>query len=125
MLEKVGELIKVGTWEYIPDTGQITWSKETRRILGVDDRFQASAEAFWGFVHPDDLEKIQTAFADTIENGTEYNLKVRCITTRGEHITVRTACKTRYDVYGTLVSVAGVFQDISDMGHAFDQDGFL
>ena len=118
MLEKVGELIKMGTWEYHPDNQEVVWSKETRRILDFSKGFKASAEAFYECVVPEDVEKIKTAFESTVAHGTEYNIKLRCITKKGERITVRTACKTRYDIYGKLVSVSGVFQDITDLEEA-------
>jgi PAS domain S-box-containing protein len=116
MLEKAAEIIKLGTWEYYPETERITWSRETRRILGFDDHFEASAEAFYECVVPEDVEKIQTAFTETLERGTEYNLVLHCITRQGRRIRVRSACRTRYDVYGKLVRVSGIFQDITDGG---------
>lgn len=114
MLEQAGQLAKLGTWEYLPETETITWSKETRRILGVDDHFEASAEAFYECLVPEDAAKVSAEFAKVLDHGKGYNLRLRCINKRGERIIVRTACRARYDLFGALVRVSGIFQDITD-----------
>lgn len=122
MLEKAAEIIKMGTWEYYPESNKITWSRETRRILGVDDRFEASADAFYECLQPDDAEKIRGAFLKTLEDGTEYNLRLHCINKQGKHLIVRSACKARYDLFGKLIRVTGIFQDITDEGRSLADD---
>lgn len=121
MLEKAAEIIKMGTWEYFPENDQVTWSRQTRRILGVDDKFESSAEAFYKFVHPDDVEKIQTAFNKVVEDGTEYHVRLRCTSLDGRKLLVRTACTARYDLFGNLVRVTGIFQDITGDQMLFDE----
>ena len=122
MLEKAAEIIKMGTWEYYPETNRITWSKQTRRILGVDDDFPASADAFYECLYPEDAEKIKVAFAKTLADGSEYNLRLRCITKQGQHLIVRSASKARYDLFGKLIRVTGIFQDITNEKSAEDPD---
>jgi PAS domain S-box-containing protein len=114
MLEKAAEIIKMGTWEYFPESNTITWSKQTRRILGVDDDFPASADAFYECLYPEDAEKIKAAFLKTLADGSEYNLRLRCITKQGQHLIVRSACRARYDLFGKLIRVTGIFQDITN-----------
>lgn len=114
MFQQAGAVANLGTWEYYPETESITWSKETRRILGVDDHVEASAEAFYECLVPGDAEKVRTAFAKVLENGKGYDLRLRCVNKQGKHLKVRSTCRARYDLFGALVRVSGVFQDITE-----------
>ena len=57
LAEIVGDF---GSWQYNLDTETFTFSDNEYRLLGCDPQsFTASAEAFYQFVHPDDLEYVK------------------------------------------------------------------
>ena len=54
-LEEAQRIAHVGSWERELATGQLWWSDETCRIMGIEPgTFAGTLEAFLGFIHPDD-----------------------------------------------------------------------
>jgi PAS domain S-box-containing protein len=79
MSEKIAraqQLARVGSWEWNPGTGQIRWSAETYRMLGVPPDTTPSAEASLSLVHPDDQAKVKRAFKAAVR-GEPIDLEVR------------------------------------------------
>ena len=59
-MQMAQELGGIGTWDVDLETGQRSWSKNLRRIYGVDDDMEASHEAFMALVHPDDRADLRS-----------------------------------------------------------------
>ena len=47
------ESTKLGTWEYYPLTGEVSWSNECKRIYDVPDDLVVDMDFFTTHVHPD------------------------------------------------------------------------
>jgi len=62
--EKVAHL---GSWDWDIINNKLYWTDEIYRIFGVKPQeFEATYDAFIGFVHPDDRDKIKQAVEDTV-----------------------------------------------------------
>ncbi|MBU2548304.1 MAG: PAS domain S-box protein, partial [Proteobacteria bacterium] len=111
-LNSTGRMAKVGGWEFDPQSETIKWTEETHRIYGVAlDHVPSLAESMDAF-HPDEREKIAGAFIRALESGEPYDLEVRFINARGEHLWTRTICRPE-TVDGRVVMLRGTFQDVT------------
>lgn len=63
-LDLVEQLACLGSWEVDLTTDRVRWSREQRRIHGVDEGgAPATHRAFLGMVHPDDRAAVEAAMA--------------------------------------------------------------
>jgi len=60
-MQMAQELGGIGTWDADLKTGERTWSKNLRRIYGVDDDAVATHESFMALVHPEDRVNLEAA----------------------------------------------------------------
>lgn len=72
---------QLGTWDFYPLTGQLTWSDECRKIYGVPAGMEVNFEFFSEHIHPDDEEMVQEAITEAMEpeRGGEYDIQYRII----------------------------------------------
>ncbi|MDX1679972.1 MAG: PAS domain-containing protein [Akkermansiaceae bacterium] len=113
LLQQAGEIAKLGTWEYYPENGSLEWSRQTRKILGVDFAYEPSPEGFHELLAPDDAERARKAFEQALEDGTDFDLQLSCVNHKQEPLIIRYTSKTRFDLLGKLVRVTGIIQDIT------------
>ena len=121
-LQLAQELGGVGTWDSDLETGKTTWSKNLRRLSGVDDDAEESHESFMELVYPDDREGLDAAMATAVANGDhfefEYRLvrpndgELRWMLTRGDAVT---------GPDGHSIRFLGVAVDITDRHLAEEQ----
>lgn len=117
LLQEMGQLAKVGGWEFDPNTGKGTWTDEIARIHDIDPNITATAELGLSFFHGKHRNKIDAALKEATNNGTPYDLELEMITATGQKKWVRTICKPRVED-GKVVSIRGAFQDITDIKQA-------
>jgi two-component system, cell cycle sensor histidine kinase and response regulator CckA len=115
-LEKAEELAQVGSWVAdLSGSDRLTWSAETHRIFDVAiGGFEGTAEAFFRFVHPDDVETVRAAARAAIERGQPYNVEFRITTAAGQMRWVHEKGDVIRDPDGRAVRMIGTAQDISD-----------
>lgn len=61
------ESTKMGTWEYIPDRGQLTWSDECRKIYGIAADAPISFDLFSEYLHPEDKAFVDQKIARSMD----------------------------------------------------------
>lgn len=73
------ESTNLGTWEYIPATGELYWSKELREIYGIPETAPATMEAFAAHIYPEDYAWVQAQIAAAMDpdTGGRYDLSYR------------------------------------------------
>ncbi len=80
LLAQAEKLAGVGSWEWDPIGGEVTWSDELYRILGLDaGGFVPSFEAYLERVHPDDRRQSATAVAGALLEGKPFVLQERIV----------------------------------------------
>jgi PAS domain-containing protein len=57
-LAEAQRIAHVGSFELDLDSGEMTWSEEHYRILGLDSTLQPSTDLMVSMVHPDDLARV-------------------------------------------------------------------
>ena len=110
------ESTSLGTWEYIPTTGELYWSKELRQIYGIAETAPATMDAFAAHIYPEDFAWVQAQIAAAMDpvTGGRYDLSYR-ITRFDNH-------ETRWiKVQGSVYFDEGVA--VRFIGTAFDITG--
>lgn len=118
-LKEAQKLARLGNWELDIVNNQLTWSDEVYRIFDLEPQeFAASYDAFLAYVHPDDREKVNRAYKDSLKNKRIYDVVHRLIMKSGEIKYVNERCYSEYDEKGKAVRSVGIVQDISDLKKA-------
>jgi PAS domain S-box-containing protein len=113
---------KVGSWETDLQTLQVNWSNETHRIFGSNpDKFEASHSAFLGFIHPEDREKVDAAFEDSLHKSGFSSMEHRIITLQGIEKWVKENWSVTRDEKGSPMLAVGTCQDITVSKKAADK----
>jgi hypothetical protein len=119
---------QIGQWELdltATGGGQLYWSDFIFELFRVDKkRFPASYEAFLNAIHPDDRDKVDQAYRNSLETKQPYNISHRLLFpsstnkddggAEDEIVWVREMCRTEYDEEtGKPLYSIGVVQKIS------------
>jgi signal transduction histidine kinase len=72
------QLLEAGSWDYDVTSGTVEWSAGQCRLYGVDPiTFEATYDAWFAMVHPDDREMISRTMAEAIELVDDYGFDHR------------------------------------------------
>jgi diguanylate cyclase (GGDEF)-like protein/PAS domain S-box-containing protein len=105
---------QLGSHEHDLVTGEMTWSEEQYRILGLDPGLAATSDLFTSMVHPDDLSGLFQALADLVERGTPIDLDYRIIRAGPELRWVHTRAVGETAADGTVVKLSATLMDITE-----------
>jgi PAS domain S-box-containing protein len=107
----------IGSWERDLAADRFAWSKETYRILGLSpENYVAAYETFLAVVHPEDRDRVDQAYRDSIRDGTDYYEIEHRIVQRstGQIREVRQECRHLRNAAGKVVRSIGMIQDITE-----------
>lgn len=110
-LKRAQHVAKVGSWELDIARNKLEWSEEAYRIFGMDIATPVSPEVFFGFLHPDDVEKEAMAWQAALR-GAPYDCEHR-IVVDGKIKWVREQAEFDFDGHGRAVFCFGTVTDIS------------
>src|SRR6187551_577795 len=80
LLGEAERIAHMGSWVWDIETNEVHWSDELFHILGYDPACdRASTEAFFGAVHPDDLEYVRAMSAKGIASGVAQQVDYRVL----------------------------------------------
>ncbi|WP_373036509.1 EAL domain-containing protein [Sulfurimonas sp.] len=113
-LNKAQELAHIGHWELNLITNTLFWSDEVYRIFGLEPQeFGATYEAFLKYIHPDDVELVNSAYTDSIAQKEGYYITHRIIRKNGEIGFVEERCEHEFDSDGNVLRSIGTVHDIT------------
>ncbi|MDY6905000.1 MAG: PAS domain S-box protein [Thermodesulfobacteriota bacterium] len=116
-LEATGRMARVGGWELDAETLEVTWTAETYRIHEIPLDQKPSLEGALDFYPPDERGKLAQAIQRALDHGEPYDMEIRFITAKGNHLWTRTICQPEV-IDGRTVKLRGTFQDITLRKHA-------
>lgn len=61
------DIAGIGTWSWVPDTGDILADARTREIIGLPTGVALQLDAVMARIHPDDLPRVQHAIAAALD----------------------------------------------------------
>lgn len=116
MLELAEHTVNMGHWRINLENNSVFWSDQIYKIHGVDkESFTPDFENAINFYHPDDRENVKAAISHTVETGEPFDFSLRVVKKTGHLIHVQSQGKAEYNEQGEIISVFGVFQDITQM----------
>ena len=114
-LAEAQSLARIGSWDWETVGGDMWWSAELYRILGVDPaEYDPTVEDFHQLIHPDDRFRIEPAVQGAIASRKPFEIEVRIQRPDGEERTVRAIGATPADAAADSTRLVGTVQDITD-----------
>ena len=114
-LEEAQRLAKLGSFDYDLVSGQLSWSGEFRRIVGVGDEEPASLEMFLGLVHEEDRQVLEQQVFERLALGhDDFEVTYRFRPIGGATLWLHTRGRAYRDASGGLTNLVGSIQDITD-----------
>lgn len=113
LLERTGELAKIGGWEMDLSTMKLSWTLETFRIAEIEPPNEPALEQGINLFAPEARPIITAAIQHTIDTGTPYDLELPLISFKGRDLWVRTQGFAVME-NGKTIKLRGTFQDISE-----------
>jgi diguanylate cyclase (GGDEF)-like protein/PAS domain S-box-containing protein len=111
-LERTGRVAGVGGWQLDIDSGQLTWSEQTRRIHEVPADFKPTLDSAVSFYAPAARRQVDEAMQHAIASGQGWDLELPLVTATGRPIWVRAVGEVEF-ADQQPVRVIGAFQDIT------------
>lgn len=118
LLERTGEMAKVGGWELDLETGQVHMSKQTQVIHEIDETYVPPLYSTGGEWYPPEAwPTVQAAVQAAIQHSMPYDLESPFITAKGRKIWVRVQGFPIIHA-GKVTGLQGTFQDITERRQA-------
>jgi PAS domain S-box-containing protein len=116
-LKTAGAIAHLGGWDLDLATGDLTWSEEFYRILGLDQESDGNYKTFLQAVHPDDRGTVHAAYSDSLRDGrNSYEIEHRIVRKQtGEVRFVRQKCEHFRDQAGRVMRSIGIIHDITEL----------
>ena len=112
-------LAKVGSWETDLATMEVIWSGEVYRIAEKDPtRFKPTHQSFLGIVHPEDREKVDRTFLQSLGQSATCTVEHRLLLADGRIKFVEERWNTFFDLEGNATRVFGTCRDITESKEA-------
>jgi diguanylate cyclase (GGDEF)-like protein/PAS domain S-box-containing protein len=122
LLNEAQRLGQLGSWELDLVSGKLYWSDEIYRIFELDPaKFVPSYEGFLNVIHPDDRDKVNQAYTQSLENHQPYDVIHRLKLADGRIKWVREHCTSEFDTSGKPLRSVGAVQDITEQKLAEDR----
>jgi len=114
-LEESQRIARIGSWQWTPATGVITWSEGMNQVLArAPDLPAPTFEALPSFYTPESWERLQAAIATTIETGAPFDLDLEMLRADGDTCWTTTRGEAVRGPEGTVVSLHGTVHDITE-----------
>jgi diguanylate cyclase (GGDEF)-like protein/PAS domain S-box-containing protein len=119
VLVTVERLAGIGGWTWDLVSDQLVWSQEVSRIFGRDlQSFPATVDNFISVVHPDDLQRVQTALAATFDDNAPYDIAFRIVRPDGTERIIHAQGESTLNQAGKVVRLTGTAHDITEREEA-------
>ncbi len=118
-LNAAQRIAHIGSWELDLLTNVLVWSEEIYRIFEIaPEAFGESYEAFLNAIHPEDREKVNAAYTNSLASRIPYAVEHRLLFPGGRIKHVQEQCETYYDADGKPIRSLGTVQDVTELKDA-------
>ncbi|OGS94026.1 MAG: hypothetical protein A3H31_02080 [Gallionellales bacterium RIFCSPLOWO2_02_FULL_57_47] len=119
LLNEAQRLGKLGCWVLDMVSGELRWSDEVYRIFELDPaQFSPSYENFLNVIDPDDRDKVNRAYTQSLEDRRPYDIEHRLRFADGRIKWVHEHCSSEFDVSGKPLRSVGAVQDVTERKQA-------
>lgn len=117
-LDVAQRIASLGSWEYNMSTGELIWSDNLFRLLGLEPQSQESTlSLFMKYVADEDRGKLYK-WLGSDHTKAESMLKQRIVTEDGEERHVNVRIRNDFDSEGSIVRKWGVVHDVTEQYQA-------
>jgi diguanylate cyclase (GGDEF)-like protein/PAS domain S-box-containing protein len=114
-LAEAQRIAHVGSWEWDPRTGELSWSDEIFRIYGFEpQQFVPTFERLMEVVHPADREILRQNVDRALNQGEPYDFEHRIVRPDGEVRMVHRQAEVMRDESGEPLRMVGTVHDITE-----------
>jgi signal transduction histidine kinase/PAS domain-containing protein len=114
-LAEAQRVAQLGSWDWRPQTGELTWSDEVYRIFGYEPgAFPPSYERFLSLLYQPDRERVDQAVVDAIRGAGPYRVDHRICRPSAELRVAHSEGSVTFDASGRAVRMLGTIQDITE-----------
>ncbi len=122
MLADAQRIAHIGSWEYLPPTGECRWSDEKIRIFGYEPAdFTPTVERYLAAVHSDDREKVDRVGLDARILDYPFSLDFRIVRPTGEIRFITEEYYAQFDSNGSPSRFWGITIDNTEKRSAQEQ----
>ena len=112
----------IGSWEHNLTTGQVFWSDELFRLLGLDPKMDpGDFKMFFDMIHHDDQPMVKKGIENAIRFNIPFNVNYRFIPRDGTTRILHAQAELIHDESGTQNILSGTGQDITEQKLAEDK----
>ena len=121
-MRRAQRIARIGNWEYDVEADHLHWSDEIYEIFGVEpESFEQSQEAFYRFVHPEDLEQQKEADRALLAGEGPLDHRHRIVRPEGEVRHVHERAELETDEAGEPIRLSGTVQDVTEIAELEEQ----
>lgn len=113
LLNRTGELARVGGWDLVVETMTEYWSEENCRIHELDSSSCVGLEQALNYYAPEAQPVIRAAVKAALQDASPWDLELPLTTAKGRRIWVRTQGRALLEG-GKVMRLVGALQDITD-----------
>ena len=118
-LAEAQRIAHVGSWEWDPKTGEVSWSDEAFRIYGFAPReFVPTFERLLRAVHPDDRRLVRGRVEAALHRDEPYDFEHRIVRPGGEVRWVHRRAEVARGEGGEPLRMAGTVHDVTELKEA-------
>lgn len=114
LMNKVGELAKIGAWEFHIKEEVLVWSKEVYHIYELPYEYNPNVKEAISFYDASSQPIILNAVNEGINLGKLFDLELGIIAASGKKKSVRAMGEAKRGHDGEIISIFGIIHDISD-----------
>jgi PAS domain S-box-containing protein len=121
-LLRAQRVARLGSFEWDVRTNASQWSDEMYRLLGAERRaFEATNEAFFEFIHPEDRDRVRERIARDVAERSPHLSVHRVVQASGTVIWVRCQGELLLGSDGEPSRMVGTIQDVTDIKRAEEE----
>lgn len=119
LLAEAQKVAGLGSWEWDPDSGRVSWSDELYRIFGASrEAAQPSFENYLERVHPDDRQQSGAMVARALMDGHGFSMTERILRPGGEVRYVRSHGEVVRNERGKPLKILVACLDVTEQRHS-------
>jgi len=119
LLAEAQKIAGLGSWEWDPDSGRVSWSEELYRIFGVTQQdVPPSFENYLERLHPEDRQQSGAMVARALIDNRPFSMLERVVRPGGEVRYVRSQGDVVRNERGKPIKVLVACLDITDQRHS-------
>lgn len=114
-LREAEKIARLGHWEHDFFNNSLFWSDEIYAIFGLErENFIPTYESFLSRIHPEDREKVEQAYSNSLKTALPYDIDHRIILPDGTVKYVHEKCITYFTEHKKPLKSIGTVQDITE-----------